>query len=183
MPLSDLYLDLKDLLFPTRVEQVSPRSEGQFVRGINLGGDAVTIDGLRWEGYRQALGNGLATPGATAARTSVKPEPYLGGDLRRMFNTVVYRPRTLDLSVSLGNGAYKVYLWVMENHQSGWHGMELRIDGKPVDREIGRLPLGGWKNYGPYPAEVGGGELSITLDTGSDQVDAHLMGLSIYRMR
>jgi hypothetical protein len=172
-------LRLKDL---TGAKPVLAPTTGEFVKGINLGGEAVTLAGQRWESYSSALANGLTVPQAQSAATQITPQPYADPALRSLLNTVIYRPETLEISQSLANGSYEIYLWLMENYQTHWHRLELQINGQPVAQDLCYLPFGTWQRYGPYSATVSDAALQLSLSTGNSEVDAHLMGLSIFRV-
>lgn len=176
--LTQIPLQLKDL---TGAKPDLPPPTGRFIKGINLGGEAVTLAGQRWESYSSALASGLTVPQAQSAQTQIIPRPYADPALRTLLNTVVYRPESLEISQTLPNGSYELYLWLMENYQTNWHSLELQINGQPVAQNLCQLPFSHWRRYGPYPTTVSSGSLSLSLSTGSPQIDAHLMGLSIFQ--
>ncbi|WP_017302185.1 hypothetical protein [Nodosilinea nodulosa] len=172
------WLALRDRVAPAR--SPSP-AQGVFVKGINFGGGAVVVGGNRWQSYAEALDTGLSTPGAQTATTQKIPRPYASRGTRAMLNSVIFKAQTLDIEQPLPNGSYDIYLWVMENYQSHWHSLNLSVEGKPVAEGIGYLPQGAWRRYGPYPIVVDNGYLRLALTTHSPNVDAHLMGLSIFK--
>lgn len=172
------YLILRDWIAPA---PALPRPAGELVKGINLGGKAVTIAGDRWQSYTDALATGLSTPGATAASTYYLPSPATSRGTRTMLNSVIFKPQTLDLEQTLPNGSYSLYLWMMENFQTHWHSFEVLVEGQSVAQGIGQLPFQGWARYGPYAVTVGDGCLRLTVTTHNPSIDAHLMGLSLYR--
>jgi hypothetical protein len=172
-------LDLRDWLAPAPQIDASP---GEFVKGINLGGKAVTIEGQRWDAYSHALVSGLSVPGAEVAKTYIPPRPHASSDIRKLLNTVIFKPATLEISQTLPNGTYSIYLWIMENFQSNWHSLNVSINGKPVAQGIGHFDRGSWAKYGPYPAIVTDSALHLAISNNDPNLDAHLMGLSIYRL-
>lgn len=157
-------------------------SPGEFVKGINLGGDAVTVEGQRWDAYSNALVSGLSVPGAQVAKTYVVPRPHASSGIRKLLNTVIFKPKTLEISQTLPNGTYSIYLWIMENYQSNWHCLDVSINGKSVAQGIGDFDRGSWAKYGPYPAVVTDSALHLAISINNPDLDAHLMGLSIYRL-
>ena len=165
----------------TQSEAIAPGS-GEFVKGINFGGEAVTIQGHRWDAYSQALATGLSLPEAQTLQTQVLPQPYASRETRNMLNSLVYRPERLELTQSLPNDQYELYLWLIENYQSDWHDFALTINGALVAQNLGKLRVGNWARYGGYAATVTDGTLRMTLSTNRPGVDAHLMGLSIFRV-
>ncbi|MBL8328781.1 MAG: hypothetical protein JNJ71_08000 [Rubrivivax sp.] len=158
-----------------------PAPVGALVCGVNLAGPPVVVQGQRWWGSDEAQTRGLRVPGARQAHTRVVPLPFAERGVRTMLNTVVFRAETLDLSLPLPAGRYEIYLWILENHESHWHKLSLRIGGQPVDHGLGDLARGSWRRHGPYAVTLGGEALSLTLDSGRPEIDAHLMGLSVHR--
>jgi hypothetical protein len=108
------------------------------------------------------------------------PEPYVARSERRMLGSGIFRPTPLELTLQLDNKDYALVLWIFENHQSHWRSQTLRIDGTVRATGVGDLLRRHWACYGPYPVRVTTGQLSISLDTGSEGAHAHLMGLSLY---
>ncbi len=155
---------------------------GKFVKGINFGGEALTIQGNRWESEQSALQAGLMLPAAQQLQTNLLPQPYASQPMRQMLNTLVYRPQKLELTQILPNGSYQLYLWLIENYQSDWHALELRLNDSPVAQNLGKLPLGHWACYGGYAVTLSDGQLRLSLSAHRPDVDAHLMGLSIFRV-
>jgi hypothetical protein len=153
---------------------------GVFVKGINFGGEAVTIEGYSWDAYDTALANGLLVPAASSLSTSVKPIPAVPRDLRKMLNTVVYKRQQLDIIQPLPNGNYQVYLWLMENYAADWHSLTVQIANQPVATDIGKLALGQWQRYGAYAVPVTEGRLHLSIAIANPELDAHLMGMSIF---
>lgn len=178
--LSKLTVGFKDLLSSAN-EPVKPRPNGEFVMGINFGGEAVTIEGYPWQSYEQALANGLSAPGATALTTDVLPIPHVAPAVRKMLNGVIYKPQTLDLYQSLPNGSYDLYLWILENYQTHWHSLDVRIADQLIAQGIGHLTVNHWERYGPYRVTVTDGSLPISITTNDPKIDAHVMGLSLFK--
>jgi len=183
--LSNLKTRLKnlvaDLSTPNDAALTVPLPQGEFVKGINFGGDAVTIEGYAWESYSSALALGLSTPGVNLLTTSIQPQPLVSRNIRRMLNTVVYRSQTLEIIQTLPNGLYEVYLWIMENYQSDWHALELSLADQTIATEIGKLGYSNWARYGPYSTTITDEVLRLTLSTNTSKIDAHIMGMSIFR--
>ncbi|MBD2110390.1 MULTISPECIES: hypothetical protein [Cyanophyceae] len=172
------YLTLRDWVKPA---QEPALLSGAFVKGINLGGEAVAIGGDRWQSYTEALAAGLVTPGATAANSYLVPKPYARRGTRAMLNSVIFKKQILEIEQPLPNDSYDLYLWMMENYQTHWHTLELRVAGRSVAQGIGYLPFRGWARYGPYPTTVTDGRLHLSLTTSDPNIDAHLMGMSLHK--
>ena len=176
-----LNLRLRDILSSTDATSMLPPPQGEFVKGINLGGDRVAIEGHIWESYQDALVGGLSIPGAESLTTNVLPQPYVKPGVRQMLNTVVYKPETLEIIQPLPNGTYQIYLWMMENYASDWHSLEVRLGNEVVATGIGQLALGQWSRYGAYITTVTDGCLQVAISTHNPKIDAHVMGISIFK--
>lgn len=170
---------LKDAI---SADQVSCPPVGEFVKGINFGGDAVTIEGNQWISYEDALKNGLTLPEVQVIQTKITPEPYASRPLRQMLNSGVCKPKTLEITQQLPNGTYHLYLWFMENYQSDWHAIDVMIKDTLMAQSVGKLTLKNWSRYGPYSVTLTDGALRFTLSLPVANVDAHIMGLSIFKL-
>ncbi len=159
----------------------SNKPKDKFVKGINFNGQTVTIDGHLWTSYSSALANGLSVPDAIALTTSVKPKPAADRATRNMLNTVVCKSHTLEIRQILPNGTYDVYLWIIENYRSNHHAMEVILGDKTVATAIGTLPFQHWAKYGPYSTTVTNGTLNLALSTSTSEIDAHIMGMAIFK--
>jgi anti-sigma factor RsiW len=164
---------------------VRPRATpvARFVKGINLNGPAVTIEGNRWLSHAQALTEGLSfgsDPQLTV--TTVPPRPEPGGETTLMLNSAVFRQgQDLTLRQTLPNGSYEVTLWVMENLQSFYRSFDVRVEGVLCARNVGeKMKLGEWVKLGPFRAEVSDGMLEVQLV--KTRADPHLMGIAIFRV-
>lgn len=140
------------------------------------------VFGEAWEGHDEAIRSGfLEAPGAQVVHAPCAPWPHVERGARRMLASGIFSPTPLALTLRLADGPYALALWILENHESHWRRQTLRIDGVVRDEGLGDLRQRGWARYGPYPVDVRGGALAISLDTGPAGVHAHLMGLSLYR--
>jgi hypothetical protein len=83
---------------------------GVFVKGINFGGEAVTIEGHAWDAYHPALAQGLKVPEIQEVKTNVIPQPYASRSTRQMLNSVICKPQQLQITQALINGSYEVYI-------------------------------------------------------------------------
>lgn len=155
---------------------------GEFVKGINLGGEAVTIAGNFWLSDEAARAAGLVTPQVNLLTTNIQPLPYLKSGARRMLNSGIYRRHQLELKQALPNGDYDIYLWMMENYQSDWHCFTVALAGQIVESNVGKLALGQWRRHGAYRTAITDGTLHLVITAQNPDIDAHLMGLSIFKL-
>jgi hypothetical protein len=147
-----------------------------FVRGINLGGEGLTVDGHRWLAHAQALANGMELgAGASIAVPAPITAAHLDFETKTMLDSGLAARGPVMLGQRLPNGDYEVSLWV-----AGAQGIDpallaLRLAG--VDVTIGKaVGAGTWSRLGPYRVTVSQRRLDIAI-TGLG--GAHLAGLAI----
>ncbi len=147
-----------------------------FVRGINLGGEGLTVDGHRWLAHAQALANGLELgAGAAIAVPAPITAARLDFETKTMLDSGLAASGPVMLGQRLPNGDYEVSLWV-----AGAQGIDpallvLRLDG--VDVTIGKaVGTATWSRLGPYRVTVNQRRLDIAI---SGLGGAHLAGLAI----
>jgi hypothetical protein len=166
---------------PASNAQANLNSQGEFVKGINFNGQAVTIQGNLWTSYSDALASGLSISKVGSAETSVKPKPRVNRDMNSMLNTIIFSEEKIEINQTVQNGTYEVYLWIIENFRPDHHSMNVSLAGQIVDREIAKLAVGNWVKYGPYRTTVNDGGLNLVLATTNPGRDAHLMGMAIFK--
>ncbi len=157
-------------------------TSGKFVKGINFGGDRLTIQGESWLSFEEALAEGLSVSGIQSATTQVKIKPKAEPEIAIMLNSVIYKPQTLEITQDLPNGNYEIYLWILENYKTYWHALEISIGNECVATDVGKLALGRWQRYGGYGVAIENEPLHVTINTNNPKVDAHIMGMSIFQV-
>ena len=163
---------------PAAVTAPPPAAPQQraFARGINLGGEGLTIDGHRWLGHAQALANGLELGTGTALAPSAPiTAARLDFESKTMLDSGLAASGPLRIGQRLPNGDYEVELWV-----AGAQGLDpallvLQVDNVdvPVGRAVGAAT---WSRLGPYRVTIGQRRLDLAV-TGLGA--AHLAGLAI----
>jgi hypothetical protein len=163
-----------------------PPPPAGFVKGIDLGGPAVTIEGNSWLSYSSALSAGLSVSNATtwSGTYGFTPNPAPTADELAMLQSGLYRGSPpagsgFSLSQTLANGSYQVYFWTIENYQSNYRNTDIKLEGTTVATAIGDLPYGTWSKYGPYSVTVSDGVLNIDVLKNS-KGDPWITGLAIY---
>jgi hypothetical protein len=152
-----------------------------FVLGVNLHGEALAIDGQRWWSQREAVEKGLVLPAdVLVTTTSVTPVPAVDPAVAAMLNTAVHRPdRELPLSLPLGDGAYTVELWLMENFEPGHRSLTITIEGGVVAQRVqAGDAVGTWHRLS-FPVDIHDGRLDLVIGAPGEQ--SHLMGFSVRR--
>lgn len=157
----------------------SPTTGGTFVKGVNLNGGAVTIEGKAWSSHSAALSSGLTISPVNLATHSMTPNPATDVDTTSMLRSEIWYSGNATLSQSLPNGTYSVYLWVLEDHVDNYHSFDVRLEGVKKG-SITTQAVGRWNKYGPYTATVNDGALTIDLVRLSG--DILLQGFAIYQM-
>jgi hypothetical protein len=161
-------------------------SAGTPVYQINLDGPALTIGGNSWESYSTALSNGFSVSGnygTWSGTYSFGLSPTTDSNTTSMLESMLYDSSSTSgqgftMSQTVANGSYNVYLWMIENNQSNSRSANVTVQGTQVATGIGSLPLGTWQEYGPYPATVTNGAVSVGIlcNTGNPVC----CGLAIY---
>ncbi|MFC5471515.1 glycosyl hydrolase [Cohnella suwonensis] len=147
-----------------------------FVKGINMNGGAVTINGNSWLAESAA---GLTLSTISRGSTSFTPSPAVDSATNSMLNTVVYHNTNFSVGQTITNGSYQVYVWAMENYTSNYRSFHVKLEGAQVTSSpIGQLTLGNWQRYGPYDVTVGDDALNMELVKVTG--DPMLMGMEIY---
>jgi hypothetical protein len=163
----------------------APPTGSVFVRGINLNGSAVTIKGRQWLSYTAALQSGFSVSPVFTATGVLKAEPNPPTDAatRGMLDSLLWcsaaQSQRIDMTQQIANGTYQVSVWLVENYIANYRAMDLKLEGVTVATGIGNLPLGGWKEYGPYTTAVSDGVLNISVLRGA-KGDPSIAGLAIY---
>lgn len=150
------------------------------VRGIDLGGEGVDLDGGRWLSHDQALAGGLTLgPGKTTVEAvTLTPDTDAAGT--QMLATAYEAGQNeLKLAQELPDGLYLVALWMAETRTSFSHACDLELQGVKQLQPVGRLAKGAWAKYGPFPAKVRNQRLALTLRAKGGAAPK-LMGLAIY---
>ena len=91
-------------------------ADATFVRGINLNGPALTIDGRAWDAGAKA--KDLTVTGKTFENQKVLLKPPVDAGRTQMIRSSVWGN---DVNVTLGavpEGSYQVYLYVWEDNNN-----------------------------------------------------------------
>lgn len=155
-----------------------------FVKGINFNGSAVTILGKTWLSYSSAKGQGLSVSGAATDTKAMPPNPSTDAATDQMLDTLIYAssdPGAINITQTIPNGTYHIYLWTMENYAGNQRRWNLVAEGIPIANNLGDLGLNQWKRYGAYTVVVADGKLNLSLIGVVGR--PMLMGLEIYSFK
>ncbi len=161
-------------------------NSGGFVMGTAFGGPSVTIEGNKWLSYSSALSKGFSQSGGSLGQTwNVTYLPSPDSNTKTMLNNGLWKTGTANgvgftLSQTLANGSYQVYLWEVEDGSNHSRNMNVILQGSTVATGIGDQLVGHWSKYGPYPATVTNGILTLKLVRGT-KGDPQAMGIAIFK--
>ncbi|QDU92815.1 DUF1553 domain-containing protein [Lignipirellula cremea] len=151
--------------FPLRAEEPAG-----FLRGINLNGPPVTIDGHEWEGRDsknyvcrdkafESQGVNL-TPATDVSRATMIRSSRWGGNRLELTN--------------LPAGSCSLFLYVWEDNRE--ETFAIAVNGQTVDPAYRSGEAGHWEKLGPWPANVIDGRIVITSKGGA----ANFSGVEIW---
>ena len=143
-------------------------AQAQFVLGVNLGGDAVTIDGNLWQSETAALANGFSftTTGSFLPAVFFQtPTPAVDASTSTMLNDARHVPFgtpsvTIHQTVPSGQ-AYVLQLWAFEAVQG--LGRSADISGDVVSTNFDNLPLFGWEARSLTTGIINDGSIDFTI--------------------
>ena len=151
----------------------------EFVLGVNVNGDAVTIDGNLWLSHDEASAAGFSVTGNAWSGNVSTLEPSTTSDIEEMLGSVYYQGAgDLDITQTLPDGKYRVGVWMVENYISNFRQLDVTAEGEQVLEDIGTLDKWGWKRY-EFNTTVSDGVLNIHISR--DSGDSQIMGLDIYK--
>lgn len=155
------------------------QAEDTFVKGINLNGNAVVIDGHSWTSYSTALNSGFSTSPVNSFSNNITWAPAVDGNTNTMLNTVLYKSAgSFTMNQTLANGNYKLYFWLTENYADNGRSEDIKLEGFTVAAGVGRMAKNTWLKLGPYAVAVKDGVLNIDFVRISG--DPQCAGLAIY---
>jgi chitinase len=144
-----------------------------FFRAINLGGAALTIDGLAYEAGASAANfqsnatgwaNQSATlnPATDAARAEMLRDAYFGTG------------PTFALS-GVASGTYSVYLYIWEDDAAAT--TDILLEGATVRSGYNTGSAGHWEKVGPFAASVTDG----TIDVATSGGNVNISGIEVWK--
>jgi hypothetical protein len=148
----------------------------------------LTIAGEPWLAHEDAVRDGMTVVGG-ACGTAQPPagyQPPASPDVADLLGTFVRDEAALEpgftAQTPLPNGRYDVYLWCAEPEADGSRRARVKIQKQTVARGLGWLPVGHWGAYGPYPAAVTDGTLSVEVLPEEETDTPLLSGIAAYRV-
>ena len=158
---------------PTTTPGTTP-ANSTFVRAINLGGTATTIDGRSWDAASSAA-NFQTTGTSTFANQNVTLSPATDAARASMIRSSMWGSNP-GLAVSgIASGTYSVYLYVWEDNAAAT--FSISLEGRTVQTNHNSGTAGHWDRLGPFTTAITDG----TINVGSTGGDANFSGIEIWK--
>ena len=142
-----------------------------FLRGLNLNGPAVTIDGHRWDG--KDAQKYVCKDKAFDAQNVELLRPT-DADRAKMLRSSRWGGNRVELS-GIPNGRCTVFLYVWEDNNPETYTVSL--NGREVERQYRSGPQGKWDRLGPWFVDVTDEKLVLTSQGGA----ANFSGIEVWR--
>ena len=150
-----------------------------FVRGINFGGPAVTIDRHTWLSHRDALSAGLTLE----ADTSIAPplaiiDSTLDFDRKSMLNTGIISVNggAIRMNQIMPNGTYGLSLWLANTHSLNEKNCSFSVNSIPINLSGVIAKHDHWALLGPLPIQITTGKMELFIN---GQGNARITGLEL----
>jgi chitinase len=144
-----------------------------FVRALNMGGAATTIDGRSWEAGSTAAN--FQINGGEFANQAVTLNPATDAARADMIRSSVYSSDIAATISNVTNGTYFVYAYVWEDNNA--ETFSVSVEGQTVQSNYNSGSAGHWDRLGPFTANVTDGTINLNTTGG----DANLSGIEIWK--
>ena len=152
-------------------------SSKKFIRGINLGGQTVTIDHHLWLSHRDALSAGFTL----GAGTNIAPPlaitgASLGFDRKSMLDTGVMSVSdgTIRINQVMPNGVYEITLWLANTNSFSEKQCEVSVNSMSINLSGALTKHENWAQLGPMSIQVTKGKMELQI---SGHGNARITGL------
>ncbi|GAA3964994.1 hypothetical protein GCM10022407_09400 [Hymenobacter antarcticus] len=145
-----------------------------FVRAINLGGGAITVDNRSWAAGRSAT-NFRASGVTTFANQNITLTPTTGTARASMIRSSMYGNNPSLAIGGIASGTYSVYLYVWEDNNA--ETFNITLEGQTVQSNYNSGAAGHWDRLGPFTANITDG----TINVGTTGGIANLSGIEIWK--
>lgn len=155
---------------------ISQAQPATFVRGINLNGPALKIEGHDWESGKGA--RNLTVTGKTFENQRVLLKPPVDAERTRMIRSSVWGNDVNVTFSAVPEGSYQIYLYVWEDNNN--ERFSLKVNDKIVVEAFESGSEGMWKKLGPWSAQPVAGKIKITA-TAASHGAANLSGIELWQ--
>ena len=145
-----------------------------FVRAINLGGSAITIDNRSWAAGSSAP-NFQASGVTTFANQNIALTPATGTARASMIRSSMYGNNPSLAISGIASGTYSVYLYVWEDNNA--ETFSINLEGQTVQSNYNSGAAGHWDRLGPFTANITDGTINVATSGGM----ANLSGIEIWK--
>ncbi len=146
-----------------------------FLRGVNLNGPGVVIDGNRWDGEAEAPG--LEVDGFTMDYPAIALNPGTDRARASMIHTSRWGDNVHVTFEDIPRGVYQIFLYVWEENNAV--DFRVTLNGRTVVPRYDTRSAGHWEKLGPFREEIreDGGRLALE----SHGKDCNLSGVEIWK--
>lgn len=154
-------------------------SRKKFIRGINFGGPAVTIDHHPWLSHRDALSAGLTL----GAGTNIAPPLAIAGarldfDRKSMLDTGVMSASggTIGINQVMPSGVYELTLWLTSTNSLNEKQCAISVNSVSINLSGAFTKHENWAELGPMSIQVTKGKMELQI-SGHDH--ARITGMEL----
>jgi len=156
---------------PVSITVQAPPGGSGLYRAVNLGGLAVTIDGVVWEAGTAA---NVRTTGIAFQNQALPVEPATDSARASMLRSAIWGSSVSGASLlSVPSGSYDVFVSIWEDNNPAT--VDVRVEGQLVRQGYRTGAQGHWERLGPFRVSLSDGSLDLTAGP-----DANLSGLEVY---
>jgi hypothetical protein len=159
------------LLCISVVELLHADEPPRFVRGINLNGPAVEIDGNSWEGRDSRH---YRTNDQAFENQSVALRPPTDAQRALMIRSSRWNHQARMELTDLPNARCQVFVYIWEDNDP--ETFSLFLQGEKVAPDIRSGNAGEWRRLGPFVVDVEKGTVTLTTEGGA----ANLSGIEVW---
>ena len=147
------------------------KDQAVFVRGLNLNGPAIEIDGHVWQGSNSA---DYKCNGKAFDNHAVKLKPKTDQNRESMIRSSRWG-QSIDVELTnLAVGDYRLFLYVWEDNAP--EQFQIAVNDSVVIERFSSGPAGQWKRLGPWRASATKGAIKISARGGA----ANLSGIELW---
>lgn len=151
---------------PTPTPVSTPTPGPTFVKGVNLNGPQLVVNGKTFLSEADA---GATNDGSTMSKPLIALSPATDAATAELIHSAVYKFTPLTIRVPVTNGSYQVYIYTWEDTLSVTY--SVTVEGVLAASNLASGSPGAWRRLGPYAASVSDGTLTIVV-TGGVNVSA-----------
>jgi hypothetical protein len=145
--------------------------EAKFLRGINLNGSELTIDGRAWDADNSPQ---LQITGKRFDNSNVPLKPKTDDARATMIRSSVWGDDARIIVSGLGNKVVRVFVYIWEDNDS--ERFDLLLNDRVVARGVESGGAGNWKRLGPFAVQRADGTITLSSQGGA----ANLSGIEIW---